>query len=125
MIGVGSSAYDLAKGQRLNVNGINWAERSEATDKSGKLRFVNKRAEQCWRQLEALDPDSGAELALPNDPELLADLCILRWRMQPNGIRIESKDEIKVRLGRSRDSGDEVILALPPNIKSSKYEVLW
>ena len=111
VIGVGASAYDLAKGQHLNVNGINWAERSEATDKSGKLRFVNKRAEQCWRLREALDPDSGTELALPNDPELLADLCALRWRMQANGIRIESKDEIRMRLGRSPDAGDALILA--------------
>jgi hypothetical protein len=50
---------------------------------------------------EALDPDNGINLALPNDPELLADLCALRWKMQPNGIRIESKDELRSRLGRS------------------------
>ncbi len=111
VIGVGASAYDIAKGQGLNVNAINWAEKSEATDKSGKLKFANLRAEHCWRLREALDPNSGEDLAIPNDPELLADLCSLRWRMQVNGIRIESKDEIKVRLGRSPDSGDAVILA--------------
>lgn len=112
IIGVGAAAFDIAKAQGLKVEAINWAERSTATDRSGNLKFSNLRAEHCWKMREALDPDSGENLALPNDPELLADLCALRWKMQPNGIRIESKDEIRSRLGRSTDSGDAVILAL-------------
>lgn len=116
VIGVGASAYDIATAQNLRITAINWAERSDATDKSGKLRFTNKRAEHCWKMREALDPDSGIELALPNDPELLADLCALRWKMQPNGVRIESKDELRSRLGRSTDCGDAVILALVESI---------
>ena len=112
VIGVGAAAYDIAKGQNLNVQALNVAEKSDAKDKSGKLSFTNKRAEYCWRLRELLDPDSGENLALPNDPELLADLCALRWKMQPNGIRIESKDEMRARLGRSPDSGDALMLAL-------------
>ncbi len=111
VIGVGASAYDIASAQNLNVQAINVAEKSDANDKSGKLSFTNKRAEYCWRLREKLDPDNGSELALPNDPELLADLCALRWRMQPNGIRIESKDEMRSHLGRSPDAGDAVMLA--------------
>ncbi|MCA9741406.1 terminase family protein [candidate division KSB1 bacterium] len=112
VIGVGSSAYDIAKGQGLAVHAVNWAEKAESTDRSGKLRFVNKRAEQAWRLREALDPDSDDLIALPNDPELLADLAALRWKMQASGIKIESKDEIRARIGRSPDAGDAVILAL-------------
>jgi len=112
VIGVGAAAYDIAHAQNLNVQAINVAEKSDAKDRSGKLSFTNKRAEYCWRVREMLDPDSGANLALPNDPELLADLCALRWKMQPNGIRIESKDEMRARLGRSPDCGDAVMLAL-------------
>lgn len=111
VIGVGASAYDMARAQNLNVQAINVAEKSEAKDKSGKLSFTNKRAEYCWRLREMLDPTSDKNLALPNDPELLADLCALRWKMQPNGIRIESKDEMRLRLGRSPDAGDAVMLA--------------
>lgn len=112
VIGIGASAYDIAKEQGLDVRAINWAERSTTTDKSGKLKFINKRAEQCWKFREALDPDSGRQIALPNDQELLGDLCALRWRMQSNGVKIDSKDEIRKRIGRSPDSGDAVIMAL-------------
>ena len=123
VIGVGASVYDLAKGQGFDIHGVNWAERSTATDKSGKLKFTNQRAEHFWRLREALDPDNGRRLALPDDPELLADLCALRWKMQPNGIRIESKDEIRKRLGRSPDCADAVALALARSEKPTPFFV--
>ena len=111
VIGVGASAYDIAK-ERLTISGVNFANRSEAVDKSGKLNFVNVRAECYWRLREALDPGSGRGVALPPDPELQGDLTAPRWSMQTNGIKIESKDDIKQRLGRSPDCGDAVALAM-------------
>lgn len=110
VIGIGSSVYDLSKG-KMNVSPINFAEGSDATDKSGQLTFINKRAECYWKFREALDPVSGEDLMLPPDPELEADLCAPRWVMQTNGIKIESKEEIKKRLGRSPDCSDGVVLA--------------
>ena len=115
VIGVGSSAYDIARMKSLNVNPVNFAERSEATDKSGQLHFINLRAEAYWRLREALDPDHGDGLALPNDPELLGDLRAPRWVMQSNGIKVEPKEDIKKRLGRSPDCGDAVVLAQLPS----------
>lgn len=114
VIGVGSSAYDTCKAKKLNVVAVNFAEGSEATDKSGQLRFINKRAECYWRMREALDPKSGRNVMLPDDPELFGDLIAPRWSMQTNGIKIEPKDgpgSIKERLGRSPDCGDAVVLA--------------
>lgn len=110
VIGIGSSAYDLAKGS-LSVYPVNFSEGSNATDKSGALRFINKRAENYWAFREALDPASGNEIMLPPDPELEADLCTPRWIPQSNGIKIESKEDIKKRLGRSPDCADAVVLA--------------
>lgn len=111
VIGVGASAYDIARGRGMNVRPINFSEASEATDKSGTLRFINKRAETYWAFREALDPDSGLNIALPHDNELEADLCTPRWIPQSNGIKIESKEDIKKRLGRSPDCADAVVLA--------------
>lgn len=110
VIGVGASAYDLAKEKFLAVP-INWANRSEAKDKSGKFGFINKRAEHWWKLRELLDPEGGKNIALPDDPELFGDLCAPRYRVQSNGIRIESKEEIKDRIGRSPDCGDAVVLS--------------
>lgn len=110
VIGIGSAAYDLSKG-KLNVNPINFAQGSDRTDKSGQLEFINKRAECYWFFREALDPSSEKKVALPPDPELEADLCAPRWSMQSNGIKIESKEDIKKRLGRSPDCADAVVMA--------------
>lgn len=109
VIGVGASAYDQRG--KLDITGINFAEKSDAMDKSGTLSFINLRAECYWRFREALDPVSGEKIALPPDPELEADLCAPRWSMQTNGIKIESKEDIKKRIGRSPDCADAVVLA--------------
>lgn len=119
VIGVGASAYDEAMRREMNVKAINFAESSSATDKSGKLHFLNKRAEFYWALRDALDPESGLDIALPPDPELEGDLCAPRWSSQTRGIKIEEKKEIKKRLGRSPDSGDAVVLAWAPSYNAN------
>lgn len=111
VIGAGASGYDHARGLKLNANGLNGSEASTATDKSGKLRFVNKRAEWHWHLRELLDPASGQAIALPPDTELLADLCAPRWKPTPRGIQVELKEDIKKRIGRSPDKGEAAIYA--------------
>jgi len=111
VIGVGSSCYDSLRQQGANARAINFAEASGAYDKSGKLKMVNKRAEAYWKLREALDPDFGSQIALPDDAELLSDLCAPRWKPTGSGIQIEPKDEIKKRIGRSPDKGDAIALA--------------
>jgi Terminase large subunit, T4likevirus-type, N-terminal len=105
----GASVYDQGRSLGLKAVALNGSERSEATDKSGQLRFVNKRAEWHWHLRELLDPSSGQDLALPRDPELLADLCAPRWKPTPRGVQIEEKEHVKQRIGRSPDSGEAVI----------------
>jgi hypothetical protein len=112
VIGVGAAVFDAMRaGATFTVNGINVAERSAATDKSGKLTFVNQRAQLYWQFREALDPATGEDVALPDDPELLADLCAPRWKMTLRGIQVEEKAEIIKRIHRSPDAGEAVILA--------------
>jgi hypothetical protein len=111
VIGVGASAYDIAIMKKLDVAPVNFAEKSNARDKSSTLSFVNKRAEYYWRFREALDPQDGDNIALPPDAELEADLCAPRWSMQTNGIKIEAKEDIKKRIGRSPDSADAVVIS--------------
>jgi len=112
VIGVGSSAYDFLVSNDVDCTGVNFANGTTARDKSGQLAMRNVRAEAYWGLREALDPSSGDEIALPPDAELLADLTAPLWKMTTGGVLIESKDDIKKRLGRSTDSGDAVALAL-------------
>lgn len=116
VIGVGSSAFDIAAGNGFAVVPMSSAEKSDATDKSGRLTFANKRAEWWWKLREALDPMSGDDLAIQPDDELRADLTAPKWKISGRGIQVESKDDIKERLGRSPDKGDSLVYAHAVNV---------
>lgn len=119
-IGYGAPAYEklsdpLPEGYGIEtVHPVNFGDGSNYTDRSGRFKCVNKRAEAYWRLRDALDPENDATLALPDDPELLADLTAPIYQITPSGIKIEKKDEIKARIGRSPDRGDAVTLCLMP-----------
>ncbi len=108
--GIGSSAYDHIKTMYNHVNPFNPAEGSEYRDKSGKLKMRNKRAEMYWRMRDALDPQDGDNIALPPDNELLADLCSARYEVTSAGVKVEDKEKIKERIGRSPDVGEAVMM---------------
>lgn len=122
IIGVGASLFDLALAQGLSAVSMDARNGSGARDRSGKLGFVNKRAEWWWTMREALDPLLGEDLALPPDRELLADLTSPLWEAKPRGIQVESKDDIIDRIGRSPDKGDSLVLAfaLNPPVKRTR-----
>ena len=109
--GVGTGPVDIGLMHNMNVIPMVFAGKSEATDKSGKLRFANLRAEWFWKFREALDPVTGTDIALPPDPQLLADLCAPLWSLTARGILVEAKEHIKDRLKRSPDRGEAVVLA--------------
>lgn len=112
-VGVGASPYDIvhaAIGDR--IWGISSAQRTEELDVSGVFGFANVRALLWWRMREALDPVNGFDLALPPDRELFADLCAPRYKKTARGILVETKDEIRSRIGRSPDKGDSAVYAL-------------
>lgn len=111
VIGVGSSPFDFMTEMQFKAVPLQSAGSSVARDRSGMLGFVNQRAEWHWKLREALDPELGEDIAIPDDPELLADLCAIKWRLTLRGIQIESKDDIKDRLMRSPDKGESLIYA--------------
>jgi hypothetical protein len=125
MIGYGVSAYDVLKGKDVPVRGVNFADASNKKDKSKHYGFVNVRAECYWKLREALDPEGDEKIALPDDPELVADLTAARWEPTVRGIKIEPKDEIKKRLGRSPDKGDAVALAWKAVRGNNFKSVMW
>lgn len=109
--GVGTSPVDLGKMYEMNIVPMVMSGKSNAKERSGKLGFISLRAEWWWKFREALDPSFGSDIALPPDPDLLADLTSPRWSLSIRGIQVEDKKFIKDRLGRSPDKGDAVVLA--------------
>lgn len=110
--------YGGAVTLRLNDNGVNnvgfnGAERAVGRTKDNQLTFVNRRAMAWWKLREELDPDQegGSVVALPPDPELRADLTAPTYSVTARGIQIESKEDLRKRLGRSPGKGDAVVMA--------------
>lgn len=122
-IGIGAAVCDLAKA-------MGWVQvapviaSGQATWRDPRLphlRFVNQRAAMYWRVRTWLDPDGGPDetrLALPPDAALLRELTAVRYALLAGGLRVEAKDDIRQRLGRSPDAADAVALACwqPPRV---------
>lgn len=113
VIGLGSGVVDRLREQRRDaVQAFNSSGTTTDRDASGELGFVNARAAAWWRMRELLDPSRGATIALPPDDQLIGDLCAPRWSTTSAGrVQIESKDDLRKRLGRSTDCGDAVVMA--------------
>ena len=111
VIGVGASPYDVLNGMDLQVHGVNVSEKSSATDRSGKLRFFNLRSQLWWQFRELLDPANDTGAALPPDPALAQELCAPKWEVSGSVIKVESREDIVKRTGRSPDRATAVILA--------------
>jgi len=117
VIGIGAGVVDRLREQGRPVVAFNAAEATPLTDSSGELGFANCRAAAWWRLRELLAPGSGCEIALPPHDELTGELTAPSWRATSAGrIQIESKEQMRSRLGRSTDHADAVIQAFwePP-----------
>ncbi len=119
-IGEGAGVYSRLMEMGDNVVSAKFSELAEGlTDLTGERGFLNMRAYCYWALRDALDPSLGGSLALPPDDELTQELTSIRWEPKSNGkIKIEEKDEIKKRLGRSPDKADAVALTYWPDEKS-------
>lgn len=122
--GVGAGVLDRLREQGFKAVGINAgaaakdAYENDLTDDSGELKFLNMRAFLWWMLRDRLDPNGSDPIALPDDDLLTGDLTAPKWKFTSSGrIQVESKDDLKKRIGRSTDSADGVALAvLPPEL---------
>ena len=104
-VGLGAGLAGYLRRLGYYVIDFNGGERARQHE-----RFLNRRAETYWYMREQIE---AGHVGLPSDDYLIDELLSVRWRSTPDGkIRIEPKDEIKGRLGRSPDRADAVTMAL-------------
>jgi hypothetical protein len=101
-----------------------FSAQSGESAKDSRIPFYNLRAELYWRLREALHPKSGLGLAIRRSATVKAQLTAHRWKMRNGKILIESKEEIKERLGSSPDEADAIVEALGWKQKAELKKVL-
>lgn len=118
VIGIGAGVYDrLNEHQKadppliprhVSINAVNVGEKAKDAAK-----FVNLRSEIWWAARLSLDPKGEAPMALCKNDELMAELAAPKYTIESAGkIKVESKDDMKERLGRSPDLADAYCLAV-------------
>lgn len=112
LFGVGAKTYGWLMALQLQVVGVDFAAKMAATDTSGRLHFFNLRSWAWWQMREALDPLANNGIALPPNRKLRADLCAPKFSVPQQQIKVEGREELVKRLGRSADYGTAAILAL-------------
>lgn len=82
-------------------------EGNDLTDLTGEYNFQNMRAYLYWAVRDWLDPKHGSKAMIPPNSGFREEATEVKWKFNSNGkIIIESKEEIKKRLGRSTDEFD-------------------
>jgi len=111
-IGYGVSCSDeLQKMQGINAIAVNVGVASNETDKNGIYEFANLRAQIYWQFREALNPNSGENIALPDSRDIRVELSAARYKIVGGRIQIEKKEDIIKRLGYSPDLAECILLA--------------
>ncbi|HHW90762.1 MAG TPA: hypothetical protein GX745_07675, partial [Clostridiales bacterium] len=104
-IGVGAGVADRLRQLGYDVIDINSSERSQYPDK-----FKNLRAEMWWTAAENF-ADNNIRLTW-KDEDLIDELTAVTYEIKNGRIQIESKDDLKTKLGRSPDKADAYIMGL-------------
>lgn len=111
--GLGGGVTDRLSELDVIVDGVNFGENARDPE-----RFVNRRAELWWGMREAL---LHGDVAIPLDARLASDLSNVKYSFDSRGrIRLEAKEEIRKRLGRSPDRGDALALAVSAFISQTR-----
>jgi len=104
-IGVGAGVVDRLIEMGNNVLPINSASAAE-----NKRKYYNLRAQMWW---EAGERFANQDIKLTyNDKELKRQLTAPTYEIKNGKIKIEEKDKIKARLGRSPDRADTYVMGL-------------
>lgn len=73
--------------------------------------FLNVRSEMWWGGRTALDPQGPFKICLPPSTRLMTQLTAPIFIIKGHTIQIESKDDLRKRLGSSTDEADAVLQA--------------
>jgi len=111
-IGLGQGVYDrmrevLGEKRKHMVYGLQSAEKPKTEQKA--VQFINVRVEMWWYVSQLF---ADGLTSIPHDEVLIQDLCTPTYEIVSSSgkIKVEPKDDIKARLGRSTNRGDAYVM---------------
>lgn len=105
-IGVGAGTVNTLRSLGLRNRTINIQGAAKPKKMDQEEKFVNLRSQMWWQCREDL---RLGMIGMPNNTELIADLTMPRYEIHSGKIMIETKENIKKRLGRSPNLGDAFV----------------
>lgn len=105
-IGVGAGTVNTLKEYGYTQENINIQSGGKPEQGDDVEKFINLRAQMYWRLREDL---RLGVISLLRDEEMIAELIMPKYKVNNGKIAIESKDEIKKRLGRSPNKADAIV----------------
>lgn len=118
-IGEGAGVHSRCREQGVNSISAKFSYHAKGLKDQANVReFKNMRAYCYWAVRDALDPQHPTNLALPECDELLEELVEITYIIQSDGkIKIEPKEDIQERIGRSPDYADSLALSFYPRLE--------
>lgn len=112
-IGLGAGVLDVLKHNGHPVQSYKSSEKPfHRTDKITTYKFANRRAESYWILRELI---REGQYWIVRHPDLVKELTNINWFRKDDGrIYIESKIDIRKRLGYSPDYSDAVAMSITP-----------
>lgn len=119
-VGLGAGVIDYCRKKKLPVTEIIAGAKPVPRGPTQLVKFKNLRSQIWWEGREklrlgtvSLDLRDGRGQVLPIPEKLVGDLASVHYEIDGDRmVTVESKDDIKKRLGRSPDDGDAYMMAL-------------
>lgn len=116
--GIGAGTYD-------RLIELGYGRIVTAVDFGGQpmdvIKYYNRRSEMYGLLSQWLDSPGGVQI--PDDDDLHADLCAPGYSYDSNGaMKLEKKEDIKKRIGRSTDLADALALTFAEPVRSAYNE---
>lgn len=116
-VGIGSGVFDRLNEAKVSVSDVNVGASpmpvGDFTEKDIKKKFYNLKSQMLWALRDWFKPKDGkSDISIPNDPDLIKQLKEIRYNYDSaKRIKIESKEDMKKRIGKSPDELDALMLA--------------
>lgn len=105
-VGVGAGTINTLKEYGIRDSAINLQGAAQPLEIGLEEKFNNLRSQMWWQTREDL---RLGDVVMLNDEELIADLTTPKFEVKNGKIHVESKEDIKKRLGRSPNKGDAFV----------------